>query len=102
MSTQFDHNNIDIILHSRLRLAILAILSTVDEMDFTTLCKEVNTTNGNLSSHLKKLEEADYIIIEKRFVNNKPLTACKVTKQGLDAFQAYLDMVEQFAKQKRQ
>ena len=57
MSKQFDHKNIDVILHSRLRLAILAVLSSVDEIDFTSLCKEVNTTNGNLSAHLKKLEE---------------------------------------------
>jgi DNA-binding MarR family transcriptional regulator len=101
MSKQFDHKNIDVILHSRLRLAILAILSSVDEIDFTSLCKEVNTTNGNLSAHLKKLESTNYIIIEKRFVNNKPLTTCKVTKNGSKAFQEYLDMVDQFAKQKR-
>ena len=98
---QFDHKNIDIILHSRLRLAILAILASVDEIDFTSLCKEVNTTNGNLSAHLKKLESSKYITIEKRFADNKPLTTCKVTKDGLKAFQDYLDMVDQFARQKR-
>lgn len=98
---QFDHKNIDEILHSRLRLAILAILSSVDEIDFTSLCKEVNTTNGNLSAHLKKLENINYISIEKRFVDKKPLTTCKVTETGLKAFQAYLDMVEQLIKQKR-
>ncbi|MCK9209935.1 MAG: transcriptional regulator [Ignavibacteriaceae bacterium] len=98
---QFDHKNIDEILHSRLRLAILAILSSVDEIDFTSLCKEVNTTNGNLSAHLKKLENINYISIEKRFVDKKPLTTCKVTENGLKAFQAYLDMVEQLIKQKR-
>ncbi len=98
---QFDHKNIDEILHSRLRLAILAILSSVDEIDFTSLCKEVNTTNGNLSAHLKKLENINYISIEKRFVDKKPLTTCKVTENGLKAFQAYLDMIEQLIKQKR-
>lgn len=98
---QFDHKNIDEILHSRMRLAILAILSTVDEIDFTSLCKEVNTTNGNLSAHLKKLENIDYITIKKQFVDKKPLTTCKVTEKGLKAFQDYLDMVEQLIKQKR-
>lgn len=98
---QFDHKNIDEILHSRMRLAILAILSTVDEIDFTSLCKEVNTTNGNLSAHLKKLENISYITIEKQFVDKKPLTTCKVTEKGLKAFQDYLDMVEQLIKQKR-
>ncbi len=100
MSKQFDHKNIDVFIHSRIRLSILAVLSTVDEIDFTSLCSEVNTTKGNLSAHLKKLEDNMYIKVEKQFVNNKPLTTCKINKKGLSAFQEYLDMVEQFANQR--
>lgn len=101
MSKQFDHQKIDEIIHSRIRLSVMAVLSTVDEIDFTSLCNEVNATRGNLSVHLKKLEEGKYIKITKEFVNNKPLTTCKATKRGIEAFSNYLNMVEQFAKQKR-
>ena len=101
MNKQFDHQKIDEIIHSRIRLSVMAVLSTVDEIDFTSLCNEVNATRGNLSVHLKKLEEGKYIKITKEFVNNKPLTTCKATQRGIEAFSNYLNMVEQFAKQKR-
>lgn len=100
MGKLFNHQNIDVLLHSRIRLSIIAVLVTVDEVDFSTLCKEVNTTRGNLSVHLKKLEDGKYIRIDKKFVNKKPLTKCKITKKGMKAFQEYLDMVEQFSRQK--
>ncbi len=99
MSKQFDYQKIDVYLHSRIRLSIMALLSTVDEIDFTTLCKEVNATKGNVSVHLKKLEEGKYIKIDKTFVDKKPLTTCKATKKGAKAFRDYLDMIEQFTKQ---
>ncbi len=98
MTSTFDHEKIDEIIHSRIRLAIMAALATVDQIDFTTLLKEVNTTKGNLSIHLTKLEEAGYVRIEKKFVNKKPLTLCSVTKRGSSALHAYLDMVTAFAK----
>lgn len=97
MDKQFDHQQIDEIITSRIRLAVMAVLSTVDEIDFTSLCNEVNATRGNLSVHLKKLEEGKYIRISKEFVDNKPLTTIKVTKKGIEAFSSYLNMVEQFA-----
>ena len=97
MGKLFDHQNIDVLLHSRIRLSIIAVLVTVDEVDFSTLCKEVNTTRGNLSVHLKKLEDGKYIKIEKKFVDKKPLTTCKISKKGMRSFQEYLDMVEQFS-----
>lgn len=101
MSNLFDHHNIDILLHSRIRLAIIAVLVTLDEIDFITLCKEVNTTKGNLSVHLKKLEDGGYLNIEKKFVERKPLTLIRITEKGGKAFQDYLSMVEQFATQKK-
>ncbi len=61
MSKQFDYQKIDVYLHSRIRLSIMALLSTVDEIDFTTLCKEVNATKGNVSVHLKKLEALGFL-----------------------------------------
>lgn len=98
MSKQFDHKKIDEIVHSRIRLSILAALATADEMDFITLLNEVNTTKGNLSVHLSKLEKSSYVKIKKKFVNKKPVTLCNITKTGLNAFKEYLDMVEEIAK----
>lgn len=98
MSNQFDHKKIDEILHSRIRLSIIAALATVDETDFNTLLKEVNTTKGNLSVHLTKLESSGYVKIEKQFVDKKPLTTCKITKNGLKALKEYLNMVEEITK----
>lgn len=98
MTKQFDHQKIDDVIHSRIRLAIIAALATVDEMDFITLLDEVNTTKGNLSVHLSKLEENKYVKIQKKFVGKKPLTTCKITSKGMSAFEEYLAMVEEFAK----
>lgn len=98
MSKQFDHSQIDEIIHSRIRLSIMAVLATVDVMDFITLLNEVNTTKGNLSIHLSKLEECKYVKIDKRFIDRKPVTLCRITSKGLNALQEYLDMVSEFAK----
>ncbi len=98
MSKDLDHQKIDDMLHSRIRFAIMVALATVDEIDFLTLLNEVNTTKGNLSVHLTKLEEAKYVEIKKKFVGKKPLTLCKITKTGSKALDDYLNMIEQFAK----
>ena len=98
MSKQFDHSQIEEIIHARIRLAIMAALATVDVMDFITLLNEVNTTKGNLSIHLSKLEESKYVKIEKRFIDRKPVTLCRITSKGLNALHEYLDMVTEFAK----
>ncbi|MCF8259315.1 MAG: transcriptional regulator [Melioribacteraceae bacterium] len=98
MSKAFDHKNIDAIIHSRIRLSILGLLATVDETDFNSLLKEVNTTKGNLSVHLSKLETTGYIKIQKQFVGKIPQTTCSITETGLSAFKEYLDMVEELAR----
>lgn len=98
MSNRFDHTQINEIIHSRIRLSILAVLSTVDEIEFISLMKEVNTTKGNLSVHLSKLETEGYVNIKKQFVGKKPLTTCKISENGLSALKEYLDMVEELAK----
>lgn len=98
MSKQFDHTKIDEIVNSRIRLSILAALATVDEIDFTTLMNEVNTTKGNLSVHLTKLENKGYINIKKQFVAKKPLTTCKISEEGLSALKEYINIVEELAK----
>jgi len=99
---KFDYQQIDNFIHSRIRLAIMAVLASVEEMDFVAIKEAVNTTDGNLSVHLKKLEENGYIKIEKKFVNNKPLTSCSLTEMGEKAFQEYITTVENFLKESKE
>jgi DNA-binding MarR family transcriptional regulator len=73
----------------------MAVLTTVDEAEFTYLREKVNATDGNLSVHLKKLEEAKYIGVKKSFVNRKPISHYKLTAAGRKAFEAYIDSLEQ-------
>lgn len=93
MST-FDHTAIDDVIHGRLRLGVMAYLSTVSPAPFVELKSKVNATDGNLSTHLSKLEEAGYVRIEKTFLGKKPLTLVHLTKQGRAAWIAYLNRLQ--------
>jgi len=94
MSKDFDYQQLDDIIHSRIRLAIMAVLVTVDEAEFTFLREKVNATDGNLSIHLRKLEEAEYISVKKSFFDRKPLTTYKLTSKGRKAFEEYIKRLE--------
>lgn len=85
---------IDQLLHSRIRLAIMSVLLTVEEADFNYLKESTGATDGNLSTHIYKLVEADYIKIDKQFVDNKPKTLCKMTDIGREAFNNYVKILE--------
>jgi DNA-binding transcriptional ArsR family regulator len=85
---------IDPLLHSRIRLAIMSVLVTVEEADFNYLKESTGATDGNLSTHIYKLVEAKYIKINKEFVDNKPKTMCKMTEIGKDAFSSYVKVLE--------
>lgn len=89
---------LDPLIHSRIRLGILSILASVEEATFNYLKEALNTTDGNLSANLSKLEESGYISIKKAFSGKKPLTTCRITKKGLTAFQAYLKTLEIYLK----
>lgn len=93
MST-FDHTQIDDVIHGRLRLGVMAYLSTVSPAPFVELKAKVNATDGNLSTHLSKLEEAGYVKLEKTFSSKKPLTLVRLTKQGRNAWIAYLNRLQ--------
>ncbi len=80
---------IDRLIHEPARLMIMIVLSAVDEADFLYLQRECGLTQGNLSSHLSKLEEAGYVLIEKTFKGKYPLTVCSVTGKGREAFEQY-------------
>ena len=85
---------LDPVIHSRIRLAVLSILISVKEADFSYLKKTIGTTDGNLSIHLSKLEKADLVTIKKSFKGKKPLTTCAITMKGKDAFSKYLKALE--------
>jgi len=87
----FDISGIDEVIHGRLRLGIMAFLSTAGTADFNTLKARLQATDGNLSVHLRKLEEAGYVAIAKSFAGRKPLTEVRLTDAGRDAFIRYLD-----------
>jgi Bacterial regulatory protein, arsR family. len=91
MADDFDISRIDDVIHGRIRLGIMAYLSGAEAADFNTLKARLQTTDGNLSVHLRKLEEAGFVAVTKSFVGRKPLTEARLTEEGRTAFVAYLD-----------
>lgn len=87
---------LDPLLHSQLRLAIMSLLMSVQSAEFTFLKEKTNSTAGNLSVQLDKLSEAGYITVEKSFKGKKPLTTCKVTKKGIKAFEDYVNSLKDY------
>lgn len=84
------------LLHSQLRLAVISILMNVEEADFVYLREKTDSTSGNLSVQLDKLSSAGYIAVEKGFVGKKTRTVCKITEQGRKAFEEYVDALKQY------
>jgi len=87
----FDIGKLDGVIHGRVRLGIMAYLASSEVADFNELKDALQTTQGNLSVHLRKLEEAGYVEIEKSFLGRKPLTRARLTRAGRKAFRSYLD-----------
>ncbi|MEO7393545.1 MAG: transcriptional regulator [Chitinophagaceae bacterium] len=82
--------DLDPILHSQLRLAVMSLLISVKEAEFTFIKDKTNATAGNLSVQVQKLKDAGYIDVAKKFKDNYPLTTCKITKEGIKAFENYV------------
>lgn len=89
-------NDLDPLLHSQLRLAVISLLISVESAEFTFLKEKTKSTAGNLSVQLDKLSEAGYITIEKSFKGKKPLTTCRITKTGIKAFEDYVNVLKQY------
>ena len=87
----FDIDAIDEVIHGRVRLGVMAFLSTAEAADFNEIKRRLQTTDGNLSVHLRKLEDAGYVGVDKSFVGRKPLTRIRITDTGRTAFVGYLD-----------
>lgn len=87
---------LDPILHSQLRLAVMSLLISVKEAEFTFIKEKTNSTAGNLSVQIQKLKDAGYIDVIKQFSNNYPQTICKITKPGIKAFEEYVSNLQTY------
>ena len=91
-------DDIDPLIHEKVRLSIVSALAVSIELSFNELKSTLGLTDGNLSSHSKSLEGAGYIKIKKSFVGRKPHTTMRLTAKGSKAFNKYLDMLKQIVK----
>jgi len=87
---------LDPILHSQLRLAVVSLLIGVEEAEFTFLREKTNATAGNLSVQVQKLKDAGYIEVIKQFKNNYPQTICRITPAGIKAFEEYVENLKTY------
>ncbi len=87
---------LDPILHSQLRLSVISLLIGVKEAEFTFIREKTNATAGNLSVQINKLKEAGYIDVLKQFKDNYPQTICKITPQGITAFELYVKNLQSY------
>ena len=94
--------DLDPILHSQLRLAVMSLLISVKEAEFTFIKEKTNSTAGNLSVQINKLKEAGYIEVIKQFKDNYPQTICKITAEGVKAFEEYVRNLQSYLGNGRQ
>ncbi len=92
---------LDPILHSQLRLAIVSLLISVKEAEFIFLKEKTNATAGNLSVQINKLKDVGYVEITKQFKDNYPQTICKITQKGVLAFEAYVNALQSYMHTKK-
>jgi len=90
----FDLHELDPVIHGKLRLGLMAYLASAGSASFTVLRDKTGSTDGNLSTHLRKLEDAGYVQIDKRFENRKPLSMVSLTETGRTAWINYLDKIQ--------
>ncbi|MEZ2441107.1 DNA-binding MarR family transcriptional regulator [Chitinophaga sp. W3I9] len=93
-----DFKDLDPVLHSQLRLAIMSVLISEKEAEFTLLKEKTNATAGNLSVQINKLRDAEYISVVKQFKDNYPQTICKITSTGRKAFENYVTSIQSYLK----
>ncbi|MDR1258123.1 MAG: transcriptional regulator [Tannerellaceae bacterium] len=93
--------DLDQLLHSQQRLAVISLLISVDEADFVFLREKTGTTAGNLSVHIDKLNEAGYIEVRKFIDGKRPRTVCRITPAGIDAFESYVQTLQEYIQVKK-
>jgi DNA-binding transcriptional ArsR family regulator len=99
--TDFDHNAIDEVLQSRVRIAIVAFLASAGKVDFAGIRDAISSSDGNTSVHLRKLEEAGYVSVDKRFVQRKPQTRYTLTDRGRSALLDHVAHLEMLLRSKK-
>ena len=90
---------LDRVIHEKGRLAIMSMLAASPELSFTELRNALNMTDGNLTTHIRTLQEAGYVSVTKSFQNNRPLTTCSLTPAGKRAFTSYINLLEEIVQQ---
>ncbi len=90
------YNNLDPLLHSQLRLAVMSLLMPVEQAEFVWIKEKTMASAGNLSVQIEKLSKAKYIKVEKRFKGKYPQTICSVTDTGKAAFEKYIEDLKQY------
>ena len=90
---------LDRVIHEKGRLAIMSMLAASPQLSFTDMRDALNMTDGNLTTHIRTLQEAGYVSITKSFRNNRPLTTCSLTQTGHKAFASYINLLEQIIQQ---
>lgn len=92
---------LDRVIHEKGRLPIMSLLAGTPELSFTELRQSLKMTDGNLSMHIKTLQEAGFVSVTKTFLNQRPLTTCSLTPTGRRAFAKYIDLLEEIVRQAR-
>jgi DNA-binding MarR family transcriptional regulator len=92
------YKDLDPLLHSQLRLAIVSMLIASEKVEFTHIKEETKAAAGNISIQIKKLQEAGYIHVEKTFKNNYPNTLISITEKGIEAFESYVSNLKKYIK----
>lgn len=91
---EFNPAEVNRLIHAPVRLGIMTILNSVEEVSFNYLKNKLDVTDGNLSSHIEKLEEAEYLSVRKTFKDKKPHTTYSITERGKKAFRNYIEHLE--------
>lgn len=90
------YKDLDPLLHSQLRLAIISMMVSSEKVEFTHIKEQTKAAAGNISIQIKKLQEADYIRVEKTFKNNYPKTMVSITDKGIKAFESYVSDLKKY------
>jgi DNA-binding MarR family transcriptional regulator len=90
---------LDRVIHEKGRLAIMSMLAATPELSFTEMRDSLKMTDGNITTHIRTLQEAGYISVTKSFQNNRPLTTCSLTAAGKKAFTSYINLLEKIIQQ---
>jgi DNA-binding MarR family transcriptional regulator len=93
--------NLDRVIHEKGRMALMSMLAAAGELSFTEMRDTLGMTDGNLTTHIRTLQEAGYLAVTKSFEGKRPLTTCRLTEQGKKSFAAYIDLLEQIIRQNK-